>query len=52
MPEKMPITNETDRKPIEVYGQAKLAGENLVYAGTDGLNVTIIRPRTVIGTGR
>jgi len=53
LPKNMPITNETDRKPIEIYGQAKLDGENLVLAAAEkGLKVTIIRPRTVIGTGR
>ena len=53
LPTKMPITNETDRKPIEIYGHAKLAGEKLVLAAAnEGMKVTIIRPRTVIGTGR
>ena len=53
LPEDMPITNNTARKPIEIYGEAKLAGENLVMAASKrGLNTTIIRPRTIIGTGR
>lgn len=52
-PDEMPITNDTPRRPIEIYGRAKLAGEELVLkAGNEGLPVTIIRPRTIIGTGR
>lgn len=53
LPENMPITNSTVRKPIEIYGEAKLAGESLVMAASQrGFNATIIRPRTIIGTGR
>lgn len=52
-PDVMPITNDTPRSPIEIYGRAKLAGEELVMkAGAEGLPVSIIRPRTIIGTGR
>jgi nucleoside-diphosphate-sugar epimerase len=52
-PDVMPITNETPRKPIEIYGTAKKAGEDLAMtAGSEGMPVAIIRPRTIIGTGR
>src|SRR5262249_51534764 len=46
-PNKMPITNDTPLEPIEIYGRAKLAGEELARkAGEEGLPVSIIRPRT------
>lgn len=49
----MPITNDTPRQPIEIYGRAKKAGEDLVLeAQASGFPAAIIRPRTVIGTGR
>lgn len=52
-PDEIPITNYTLKKPVEIYGKSKLEGENLVLnASHDGLPVTIIRPRTVIGIGR
>ena len=52
-PDVMPITNDTPRHPIEIYGRAKLAGEELVMkAGREGQPVSIVRPRTIIGTGR
>src|SRR5262245_54987624 len=52
-PSVMPITNDTPLAPIEIYGRAKLAGEELArQAGKDGLPVCIIRPRTIVGTGR
>jgi nucleoside-diphosphate-sugar epimerase len=52
-PDTMPITLETPRQPIEIYGEAKKAGEDLVMkAAEDGMAVSIIRPRTIIGTGR
>jgi len=53
LPEIMPITNDTAREPIEIYGRAKKAGEELVMAAQGaGFPATIIRPRTIIGTGR
>ncbi len=53
LPTIMPITNDTPRLPIEIYGRAKKAGEELVMqAQADGFPTCIIRPRTVIGTGR
>jgi len=52
-PTIMPITNDTPREPIEIYGRAKKAGEDLVLqAMAEGMACSIIRPRTVIGTGR
>jgi nucleoside-diphosphate-sugar epimerase len=52
-PDIMPITNETPRMPIEIYGRAKKAGEDLVFdAINNGFNASIVRPRTIIGTGR
>ena len=53
LPDKMPITEKTKTKPIEIYGKAKFAGENLVFDEIKkGFNAAIIRPRTVIGTQR
>lgn len=52
-PDIMPITNDTAREPIEIYGRAKKAGEDLVFeAIKGGMNASIVRPRTIIGTGR
>jgi nucleoside-diphosphate-sugar epimerase len=52
-PTKMPITNDTAREPVEIYGRAKLAAEELVIqAGREGVPVSSIRPRTIVGTGR
>jgi nucleoside-diphosphate-sugar epimerase len=52
-PSRMPITSETPRQPVEIYGRAKLAAEELVIeAGREGMPVSSIRPRTIVGTGR
>ena len=52
-PDRMPITNETPLQPIEIYGRAKLAAENLVkQAGREGMLVSVIRPRCIVGAGR
>jgi nucleoside-diphosphate-sugar epimerase len=53
IPKSNPVTEETVPTPIEAYGKAKLAGENLCreYA-RNGLDVTIVRPRTIVGHGR
>lgn len=40
---QMPITNDTARKPVEIYGRAKLAAEELVIqAGREGMPVSSI----------
>ena len=52
-PTKMPISNDTPLQPIEIYGRAKLAAEELVkQAGHEGMPVSVIRPRTIVGPGR
>jgi nucleoside-diphosphate-sugar epimerase len=52
-PTQMPITNASPREPVEIYGRSKLAAEDLVIqAGREGLPVSSIRPRTIVGTGR
>ncbi len=53
VPETNPVTEQTPPAPLEPYGRAKLDGENLCRAAvTQGLDVTIIRPRTIVGHGR
>lgn len=53
VPEHNPVTRETVPRPREAYGAAKLEGEHLAQRYVDrGLDVTIVRPRTVLGHGR
>ena len=52
-PEVNPVTEDTPPAPREEYGRAKLGGEELCRAyEARGLDVTIIRPRTILGHGR
>src|SRR4030095_14846562 len=52
-PKSNPVTEETPPSPGEAYGRAKLEGAKLCrdYANRV-LDVTIIRPRTIMGHGR
>jgi nucleoside-diphosphate-sugar epimerase len=53
LPEIMPITNDTPRRPIEIYGKAKKIAEQLVMrAQAEGMPASIIRPRTIVGAAR
>ncbi len=53
VPSRNPVDDSVEPAPLEDYGRAKLAGETLCHEFiADGLDVTIIRPRTVMGHGR
>ena len=54
IPSKNPVDDSVAPRPLEAYGQAKLEAERLVEQAVrrHGLDVTIIRPRTIVGHGR
>lgn len=53
IPESNPVTEETTPHPLEDYGRAKLEAELLCKDAVHaGLDVTIVRPRTILGHGR
>jgi nucleoside-diphosphate-sugar epimerase len=53
IPERNPVTEDTPGRPLEAYGRAKLRAELLCRdAVATGVDVTIVRPRTVLGHGR
>lgn len=53
VPEQNPVTEEMTPRPQEAYGRAKYEGELSCHAYVGkGLDVTIIRPRTILGHGR
>lgn len=53
VPASNPVTRETPPRPAEAYGRAKFEGELLCHAAVSrGLDVTIVRPRTILGHGR
>jgi len=53
VPRANPVTEESPPTPGESYGQAKYQAELLCRKYTEqGLDVTIIRPRTILGHGR
>ena len=53
VPDANPVNEDSRRMPGEAYGRAKLAGEDLCREYVErGLDVTIIRPRTIMGHGR
>jgi nucleoside-diphosphate-sugar epimerase len=53
-PKQHPITDATPLQPVEIYGRAKLAGEQVVrqVCETGRLPLIVIRPRTILGEGR
>ena len=53
VPETNPVLPTTVPQPAEPYGHAKLAAEwACLRAASTGLDVTIVRPRTILGHGR
>lgn len=53
IPERNPVTEDTPPRPVEDYGRAKLRAELVCRdAVAGGLDVTIVRPRTILGHGR
>ena len=53
MPESNPVTEDSVCRPLEAYGRAKLRAEQLCHESVAaGLDVTIVRPRTILGHGR
>jgi nucleoside-diphosphate-sugar epimerase len=53
IPEHNPVAEESPARPLEAYGRAKLEAEVLCrQAAGDGLDVSIVRPRTILGHGR
>jgi nucleoside-diphosphate-sugar epimerase len=53
VPERNPVTETMAPTPLEDYGRAKLAGEHLCAEFAErGLDVSVIRPRTIMGHGR
>ena len=53
IPESNPVLPTTVPRPQEAYGHAKLAAEwACLQAAATGLDVTIVRPRTILGHGR
>jgi nucleoside-diphosphate-sugar epimerase len=53
IPEANPVDEGTPPRPLEAYGRAKLEAEALCReAVSAGQDVTIIRPRTILGHGR
>jgi nucleoside-diphosphate-sugar epimerase len=54
LPQQCPITDSAPLHPVEIYGRAKLTGEQAVREVCDkaGLKLIVIRPRTILGEGR
>ncbi len=53
IPRSNPVRRDTVPDPAETYGAAKLAAEwACLHAAASGLDVTIVRPRTILGHGR
>lgn len=54
VPARCPIDATTPLAPIEIYGRAKLAGEQAVQevCARTGMPLIVIRPRTLLGEGR
>jgi nucleoside-diphosphate-sugar epimerase len=53
IPRSNPVTEETEPTPMEAYGRAKSESEARCRCHAErGLDVTVVRPRTILGHGR
>ena len=53
VPSSLPVTEDTELRPMGYYGNAKFHGEQEVRKYRDrGLRISVLRPRTIVGTER
>ncbi len=55
IPDHNPVVEDDPRQPLEAYGRAKNDAETICQefaAAGDGFEVSIVRPRTILGPGR
>tara|TARA_B100000579_G_C22842084_1_gene862120 strand:+ start:130 stop:1158 length:1029 start_codon:yes stop_codon:yes gene_type:complete len=53
IPLNNPVNEDTQTNPMEDYGKAKLESEKICFNNDySNLNISIIRPRTILGQGR
>jgi len=53
IPQSIPVTTAHRRNPLGPYGRSKALAEDLCFdARRQGMNVTIFRPRLIVGPGR
>ena len=52
VPNKVPITENDIRNPVESYGLSKKIAEDECMKFIDKKNITILRPRTILGEDR
>ena len=52
VPRSNPVLTTTPPSPAEAYGRAKARAEEICAEYTDRLDVSIVRPRTILGHGR
>lgn len=52
VPRSNPVLTTTPPSPAETYGRAKARAEEICAEYTDRLDVSIVRPRTILGHGR
>lgn len=53
IPRELPVTLTTQKLPVEHYGHTKLLGEEIARSlHRNEVNVSIVRPRTILGSAR
>ncbi|UCC95834.1 MAG: NAD(P)-dependent oxidoreductase [Candidatus Omnitrophota bacterium] len=53
IPQEIPITEDTEFNPVCDYGRSKIEAEKICNEYRDrGLDIIILRPRTIVGKGR
>ena len=52
VPRSNPVLSTTSPSPAEAYGRAKARAEEICAEYTERLDVSIVRPRTILGHGR
>ncbi len=53
IPERTPVHADAPLRPIDAYGESKALAEGLITeARVAGMNVTVFRPRLIVGPGR
>ena len=51
-PEKVPVDQNTELNPLDIYGESKVKSEQYIQNILKKTNFSIIRPRTILGNSR